>query len=342
MQCSPKAVKLICALCFTLTLLIPVSFGSCITGRWKLLHTDKVSDGVPISSLAFTDSNHGWILTPFQLLETADGGKTWTERMSSEDTEQMTTERKVFYSLGFINPATGWIVGTQNKDGAYTPLILRTTDSGETWQESSVNIKPQPNARLAPRLQSVSFCGPSVGWTVGSDLILHTTDGGQTWEIQRSSNKDEVFFAVMCVSPEHVWVVGQGGIILQTKNGGQSWGRQDSGTTDNLMRVRFFGDIGWIVGGAAGKGTLLQTRDGGAKWKRMPLEISEALFDIYLSGSQGWITGSQGTILHTKDSGQTWQQQKSPTNNDLISLFFISPQQGWAGGNKRTLLHLSD
>lgn len=334
MRHLPVTAKVCGTLCFTLMLLVTMGLSSCSTGHWRLLATDTVSDGLAISDLVFIDSNHGWALTPAQLLETIDGGQTWTERLTSE--------KESYYSLTFVNPTTGWIVGTRNDAGAYNALIMRTTDGGKTWRPQVVNVAQQQDNQIAPRLHSVSFCNPQAGWAAGTDLILHTTDGGQTWETQRSGNKNDGLFGVTCVSPERAWAVGQDGLILQTKDGGKTWSRQDSGTMDNLVRVRFFGDSGWIVGGRAGNGTLLRTRDGGAKWERLQLDISEALFDIYMNGQQGWIVGASGTILHTNDGGQTWQQQKSPTDNDLISLSFASPQRGWAGGNKRTLLRYSN
>ncbi len=336
MRYLPPIAKDHCVLCLWLALLITGGFGSCATSNWQILTQDNVSDGLDIISINFTNSNHGWALTAFQLLETNDGGKTWTAQLESDD------GKMAFYSFDFISLTTGFIVGVQRKGEGRATLILRTIDGGKTWQESPFNVS-SPNAKAPLQLNSVSFCNPQVGWAAGSDLILHTTDGGQTWETQRSGKNEEVLFGVACVSPERAWVVGQDGLILQTKDGGRSWSRQDGGTTDNnLVRVRFFGDSGWIVGGRAGNGTLLRTRDGGAKWERLQLNTSEALFDIYMNGQQGWIAGASGTILHTNDSGQTWQRERSPTNNDLTSIFFLNQQQGWIGGDKRTILRLAE
>lgn len=332
MRHQHNATRICCALCLAL-MLITMGFGSCATRRWQLLTTGTaaISNEPPISALAFTDANHGWAVTPAQLLETMDGGQTWTERLTGEG--------KAFHSLAFVSPTTGWIVGSQRDSGSYKALIMQTTDGGKTWQPQVVNVAPQQEARVAPQLLSVSFCNPSVGWAVGSNVIVHTANGGQTWETQHNGNRDESLHSVECVSPERAWTVGQDGIILRTEDGGTSWTRQESGTKATLGRVRFFGDSGWVVGL---DGTLLQTRDGGAKWERQRVNLSKALFDIYINGRQGWIVGADGTILYTDDGGQTWQGQKSPTSNDLVSLFFINPHRGWAGGDKRTLLRFSD
>lgn len=312
-------------------MLVALGFGACPSKRWQLLSTDTVSDGVPISALVFTDANHGWAVTPWQLLETVDGGQTWAERLKGED--------KVFHSLTFIHPTTGWIVGSQKDGSYYKALVMRTTDGGKTWQPQAVEVAAQQDVRVAPQLLSVSFCNPNVGWAVGSNLLVRTMNGGQTWEAQRVGNGDKALSSVECVNPERAWLVGEDGIILHTEDGGASWSRQESGTKATLLRVRSFGDDGWAVGL---DGTLLRTRDGGAMWAQQRLDLTGALFDIHMDGQQGWIIGAEGTILHSEDGGQTWQRYESPTNNDLVSLFFISPKQGWAGGDRRTLLRFSD
>jgi photosystem II stability/assembly factor-like uncharacterized protein len=81
---------------------------------------------------------------------------------------------------------------------------------------------------------------------------------------------------------------------------------------------------------------------GGANWQSQPLVIAEPLFDIYVSGTSIWVAGANGAILRSRTGGQTWEREKSPTNNNLMSLFFLSPDQGWAGGDKMTLLRLSE
>jgi photosystem II stability/assembly factor-like uncharacterized protein len=301
--------------------------------NWQVLSHDDVSDGLPILSLNFTDSRHGLALTPTQLLETVDGGSSWTTRLEAESTERS------FYSFTFVNPKTGFIVGTQRKGKEQQSLILYTTDGGTSWRDSEI-IPLQSSVKNASRLHSIRFCNPLVGWAVGTNVILYTTDGGRTWEAQYISDKEEVFFSVECLSPERVYVVGQDGVILYTEDGGKYWRHQNSGTKDNLVRVRFFGNNGWIVGGLAGKGTLLRTLNGGAHWESVQLSNPGALFDIYINGSQGWLVGGKGIIFYTNDAGQTWREVKSPTDNNLICISFITPQQGWIGGSKRTILRL--
>lgn len=314
----------------SLILLTMTSFLSCGGSRWSLVSTEPHAHSLEFLSLVFADSNHGWAITPLQLLETSDGGKTWIERFVRED--------KTFYSMEFSTRLTGFIGGGETKAGYREPFILRTDDSGKTWRETALDLPAADGNRA---IYSISFCSPQIGWAVGSGVVLRTTNSGQSWEVQRTNN-GEMLLGVSCVSIEQAWVVGENGLILQTGDGGKSWSRQASGTTDNLARVRFFDSEGWIVGGVAGSNVLLQTHDSGASWQRRELNSAEPLFDIYINGRQGWIVGAAGTIFESSDGGQTWRRQETPTSNDLTCLFFLSPRRGWAAGDKRTVLLFSE
>ena len=315
----------------SLSLLVMVCLGFCTSDNWQIVTQGSGPDGLDILSIAFTDSKHGWALTSAELLETNDGGASWTARLEFDGFE------KTFDSFAFVSPETGVIVGKQWNRERHAPLILRTSDGGRNWQEVPVNITPLPSLQVASRLNGISFCTPEVGWAVGAGLILRTTDEGRTWTVQRGENKDEVLFGISCDGPDRAWAVGQGGIILHTDDGGISWYRQESGTQATLIRVRSFGKSSWIVGI---NGTLLHAPQGNRKWEQQNIGLTEALADITFSGAQGWIVGSEGLIVHTDDGGQTWHRQKSPTKRSLLSLFLLDGKQLWAGGENRTLLRL--
>jgi photosystem II stability/assembly factor-like uncharacterized protein len=309
-------------------------WAACNVPRWQLISTSEHPHTPTFLAVSFTNPDHGWGLTPTTLFETSDGGRTWALRF--EDTDA----KRTFFSLEFVNLLTGFIVGTQRTGTDRSLLILRTSDAGKSWQDTLIKVGSKA-ASAGLLLHAVSFCDSQLGWAVGSNLIVRTTNAGQTWETQRSNN-EEALFSVACLSPERALAVGQNGLILYTTDGGKTWSRQASGTTENLTRVRAVGDDLWIVGGMAGRGVLLHRRDAGANWQSQPLDISEELYDIYVSGTRGWIVGAMGTILQTTDGGQTWERQESPSKNNLMCLFFLSPHDGWAGGDRMTLLRFSE
>ena len=61
----------------------------------------------------------------------------------------------------------------------------------------------------------------------------------------------------------------------------------------------------------------------------------------FINEQTGWIVGSNGTILNTRNGGETWELQPSGTTNDLFSVHFTDALNGWAVGENGTILHTS-
>src|SRR6266851_4116203 len=228
-----------CVLCLTCWACLFGCSVNLIPTRWERLTEDTHAHVIPFLSVSFFNSKTGIAITPLSLERTDDGGKTWVA-LTPDTTE------KSFYSVAFTSSTTGYVVGMQKRGDGDAPMVLRTEDAGTSWQDSSVSFRSL-SSKLSPRLHNASFCNQQVGWAVGAGLIVHTSDGGRLWETQRVSD-DEVLFGVACLSPERALAVGKDGLILQTRDGGKRWDPVVSGTQDNLLRVRFFGEDGWIVG----------------------------------------------------------------------------------------------
>jgi len=82
--------------------------------------------GYRVPSLAPVDTLRGWVLLPDTLVDTRDGGITWSRQVPPG----------IKWDICFVDSLNGWIVG-------YQGLILHTTDGGSgVWTESS---------RLTPR-----------------------------------------------------------------------------------------------------------------------------------------------------------------------------------------------
>src|SRR5579863_2811018 len=52
------------------------------------------------------------------------------------------------------------------------------------------------------------------------------------------------------------------------------------------------------------------------------------------NGKEGWAVGDEGVILHSIDSGQTWERQATGTRASLRSLAFLTPYTGWVVGRE--------
>jgi len=77
----------------------------------------------------------------------------------------------------------------------------------------------------------------------------------------------------------------------------------------------------------------------------------DVAYDCYLGiplmcvefiGGEGYAVGNKGIIYHTGDGGNTWEQQISGVDHDLLRSCFISQDTGWVAGMAGTLLRTVD
>jgi photosystem II stability/assembly factor-like uncharacterized protein len=178
-------------------------------------------------------------------------------------------------------------------------------------------------APTVQNLRGVWFVTNREGWIVGDlGAILHTADSGKHWAAQTSNSTAYTLNAVSFISPSTGVVVGSAGRILRTTNGGTTW-TSITADTDNLKSLNhvFFQDAtrGWIVGN---NGLILRSNNGGASWTRvLPVpataNLQRVAFPRNHTGSNpptnpygwGWAVGDGGTIVGSRDFGQTWRLQ---------------------------------
>ncbi|HWA05352.1 MAG TPA: T9SS type A sorting domain-containing protein, partial [Ignavibacteria bacterium] len=118
--------------------------------------------------------------------------------------------------ITFINSTTGFIATATYP--AYTPLILKTTNSGDNW--TSYNINNQID------LMDIQFINDNTGFVVGGaypyyyyTLLLKTTNSGLNW-FNLSPGTVNGLMSMQFFSDSIGYVVGAGGTILYTTNGG--------------------------------------------------------------------------------------------------------------------------
>lgn len=93
--------------------------------------------------------------------------------------------------------------------------------------------------------------------------------------------------------------------------------------------------IAWAVGpvDSTGYGTIIKTVDGGKSFSRqaagMPALQGVGLFDLHVvNAAEAWAVGEAGTLLHTTDSGSTWNKVPLPGANAAIALYGITAKSG--------------
>ncbi|RLD75640.1 MAG: hypothetical protein DRJ15_16695, partial [Bacteroidetes bacterium] len=291
-----------------------------------------VSNGTTFSILdiEMMDEYSGWAVgEEGTILHTTDGGLNWEEQYSGAygDLE----------AISILDAQTAFAAGEYN--------ILKTTDSGDTW-----NI-----VRQCPEIiKSVFAVNENTIWAVGyNGYIIKTHNGGNTWtecSINMDINLRDVFFDNTATG----WVVGEYfdhyGVIFYTKDIGQTWTLQaDSlGFFSAIYSIDFIDENeGWAAGWYD---YILHTSDGGNSWeiqrsfKDNSSQYTFGLVDISFSDQyNGWAvgygSGPHSRMYITNDGGIEWNEVALPAFNALYSVNFINNNQGWVAGQNGAILY---
>lgn len=293
-----------------------------------------------MSGVTYTDALHATVVgAGSRILQTADGGGTWTERFRASDSTRLV-------AVSFATSEVGVAVGTElvllgPGHTVERGQLLRTTDGGVTWAKLAV-----PDGVRS--LSSVAFADALQGVAVGAFAMLRTTDGGATWTpvpMAATERLSGVSFA-----GKHGFAVGDG-VTLETTDSGARWKRkQERGCS--LSSVQFVGEKLVLV---VGPGILWMSLDGGKNWRTFTgylnylLEKAEAeglasrasssrilsFNDVAAPTSTNFaVVGSTGIILRTTDGGRIWSLVDTGMRSGFADVAFGDALNGIAVGPK--------
>lgn len=207
----------------------------------------------------------------------------------------------------FFDDTTGIVVGGINGTG----VILKTTDAGESWSKTTVSSS----------LLAVHFPSRDIGYAVGyNKSIFKTIDGGATWSYQNAP-VNSLFWAysVFFINNDTGFVGiknGPGYGFLKTYDGGQNWIKDTSYYVQHgKFDYKKSSNILYAIGG----GGLSKSFDKGNTWVNyaIPSNTNTAVSLSFINDTTGFATltknsGSPcynyGSLIKTKDGGQTWQE----------------------------------
>lgn len=181
----------------------------------------------------------GAYFAPAKFTRSTDGGATWT-------TKDMSAYARNLVDCHFFSPDSGFAVGGSPAptQGQSHPVILLTTDRGETWQ--TVHHGSQ-NGSYGWK---IFFQSRKNGWVsayhTGSAQVFKTTDGGLHWVEQQVPNNDGLE-GIGFASETLGWTDGWG-TASQTVNGGQTWTPVDLAGNFNNRFVMFGDSVGYAAG----------------------------------------------------------------------------------------------
>lgn len=351
--------------------------------------------GKPLNKVYFKDNYFGWSVgEEGTIIHTDDGGKSWKQvdtpiennlhslhfkdeicwvvgdwgiilksidlGKTFERVDENFFNKKSLKDVYFINKQTGWVVTYNNpNDSENAGYIYNTTDGGTSWQ-------PQFSTKSA--LFSIIFIDEKTGWVVGDQRsIYYTTNGGKNWEsLTHGSNERHkqqygqpeylgneplhtfTLYDIDFADTKHGWIVGDLGVILSTTHGTDRkkkivWKHQRGGPRFHNSADGLLLGVDFVsktIGWAVGEnGTILHTRNGGVTWNAQS-NPTHLLYDVCLTTqNHAYVVGDRGAIMQSIDGGVNWRAQDSRTAECFSATHFVSHEQGWAAAEAGVILH---
>mmetsp|Transcript_18427 Transcript_18427/g.39606 ORF Transcript_18427/g.39606 Transcript_18427/m.39606 type:complete len:407 (-) Transcript_18427:753-1973(-) len=320
-----------------------------ISSDWELVNL-PVEKGVVLLDLAFTESdpNHGFLTGTRQtLLETFDGGKTWTPRSVEAAKDEGFNYR--FNSISFSGDE-GWIVGKP-------AILLHTSDGGKNWERIPLSAKLPGTPILVTALKGKG----QAEMTTDQGAIYVTDNGAYTWTaavqetvdatlnrtvssgIQGASYYEGYFSNVSRnASGNYVAVSSRGNFYMTWEPGQTYW------IPHNRPAARRVQNMGWTPANQ-----LWLTTRGGDLYVSPETGVTER-FDETKFNSRGFgildvgfrnenlafACGGSGSLYKSEDGGRSWKRDKGgddvPAN--LYAIKFYNGGNGFILGNDGILL----
>ncbi len=274
---------------------------------WKELCLFQYT-GWAVVDISVIDTNNIWFCSAgdAKILHTPDGGESWNVQYYD------TTQTTFFNYIEMFDTNNGVAMGDGKNDA---PIILRTTDGGQTWiQMDAMAIGPSSGDTW----RRIDFINIDVGYFINCcntpQLLYKTIDGGINWT---PTNYPGGMQVLKFYNEDIGFVIKGEQEIYRTLDGGESWETFTTPHSGWGMDIEFdSNDPGnvWIL-----TDDVYFSADTGKTWT--------AQTDLNLNGKDLLITGEEGWIMRYED---IYHSQSAVDGSwDLISIDF--PEDGSAG-----------
>lgn len=195
---------------------------------------------------------------PAGMIESFDGGATWTSR-------DMRGVTGMILDIKFVDAGTGFIAGASEADEEKARArILKTVDGGKTWHTVFESDRKGDNNWKLSFPTSKTGYATIISYQAPDDeargYVLKTTDGGEHWQkLIVTTDKDWIPYGIGFVDEMKGFVGGSSG-GFETRDGGATWAASEMGTSVNKFS---FIPNGWggLVAFSVGQDVRRQSLD---------------------------------------------------------------------------------
>lgn len=229
--------------------------------------------------------------------------------------------RATLTALDFVDDTTGWAVG-------HDAVILRTVDSGRTWQLQ--NFQPE----LERPFLDVVFADANRGIAIGAyGLMMATSDGGTTWEeVDAASIREEELHlnSLTRLANGEFFIVGETGMMGVSLDG-TTWERVTAPYEGSLYGAIARGEKGAVVFGLRGNVYVTEDVRSGA-WTQVDTGTVASFFGgTLLPSGDVAMVGLAGEIAILSTTGQV-RRAKLDAMAGVTGSGTLSSAIPWKGG----------
>lgn len=186
------------------------------------------------------------------------------------------------------------------------------------------------NAGDAGTFNSVYFVNSNTGFVCGpSGRVYKSVNGGVNWSLSNTgiSSGNGTLNSVCFKDENNGTIVANNGNIFVTTDGGNSWSLETSPTSNNLLKIKYFGNDRVAVGEY---GTIVSNT--GSGWTNIVTRTrsdikgvsGSAINDVHVCGGGGFIRNNKS------GSSNFFNFENNPMMANLVDICFYDNNKGWA------------
>jgi photosystem II stability/assembly factor-like uncharacterized protein len=237
---------------------------------WRLVSEFNYYDesfGGGVIQIVFLSDSQGWLVTPFCIWHTENGGVSWDQWWTYKQI------RELLCRCQFLNPQNAWLY---DQEGS----IYFSEDSGRTWNKRNTHL-------VGLNCVDTAFVNERVGLSHSGGNFYLTYDGGSTWRQQELSRNKLLIDSFNDVDETNMWLTASDeidgvtnteegeNVLLRTTDGGRTWESVRMPESGAYFAEVHFSDSekGWLLMRKHDLDTIYRTESSGSTW-RVVLKIS--------------------------------------------------------------------